>query len=189
MHPIVALAGFELDFLCLRPFAFGNDRVAGLLMSLLPYHAGMEVGRYISFERLIDRSRERFRESFRTSAFHWEHGAHDPWPYIDFVLSILNEAYEEFQASAAGDRMKGTKTESVLHAIRHQADEFKLVDIQLLCPNVGRDLIRTILADLCAEGELTCTGRGPACAGVDPRPAIANSLFSQPLPNHTYQQC
>jgi hypothetical protein len=50
----------------------------------------------------------------------------------------------------------------VLQAIQNQTGEFKLVDIERLCPSVGRDLIRSLLANLRAEGELTCKGRGPA---------------------------
>ncbi len=163
VHPFIAMAGFELDFLCVRPFEFGNDRVASLLSLLLSYHVGFEVGRYVSFERLIEQNRVRREEVLRISSFQWEQGAHDPWAYIYFVLSTLAEAYKEFQSSANGvQARKGAKTEMVLNAIQSQTDEFKLVDIERLCPTVGRDLIRSLLANLRAGGELTCKGRGPA---------------------------
>ncbi|HZU38623.1 MAG TPA: Fic family protein [Gemmataceae bacterium] len=48
VHPIIALAVLNLDFLCIHPFRDGNGRVSRLLLSLSCYHAGMEVGRYIS---------------------------------------------------------------------------------------------------------------------------------------------
>lgn len=53
VHPLVALAAFNLDFLCIHPFRDGNGRVSRLLFLLQCYHLGFEVGRYISLERLI----------------------------------------------------------------------------------------------------------------------------------------
>jgi Fic family protein len=41
---------FILDFLCIHPFADGNDRVSRLLSLLLLYKNGFGAGKYISFE-------------------------------------------------------------------------------------------------------------------------------------------
>ena len=41
MHQVVALAAFNLDFLCIHPFRDGNGRVSRLLMLLQCYHAGI----------------------------------------------------------------------------------------------------------------------------------------------------
>ena len=159
----------ELDFLCIRPFEFGNERVGYLLSLLLSYHVGFEVGRYISFRRSIEQNRERRREQHCLIASRqWRQGQHDPWPYIEYVLSRLAQAYNELQSLAdSAQARKGAKTEMVLNAIQIQSDEFKLVDIERLCPNVGRDLIRTLLAYLRAEGEVTCTGRSRGIAPSD----------------------
>jgi Fic family protein len=163
VHPFIAMAAFELDFLRIHPFANGNNRLACLLLLLLSYHVELEVGRFISLDRLIEQSRTRHDEAFRSGSLGWEEGAHDPWSFINYVLKILTEAYKELQLPAEIDKArKGAKTEMVLHAIQAQTDEFKLVDIERLCPGVGRDLIRTLLAELRGEGELTCKGRGPA---------------------------
>src|SRR5437867_3499396 len=47
VHPLIAMAGFNLDFLCIHPFRDGNGRVSRLLLLLQCYHLGYEVGRYI----------------------------------------------------------------------------------------------------------------------------------------------
>jgi Fic family protein len=52
VHPLIALASFNLDFLCIHPFRDGNGRVSRLLFLLQCYHLGYEVGRYISLERV-----------------------------------------------------------------------------------------------------------------------------------------
>ena len=45
VHPLIVLAAFNLDFLCINPFRDGNGRVSRLLMLLQCYHLGIEVGR------------------------------------------------------------------------------------------------------------------------------------------------
>ena len=45
--PLVLLAAFNLDFLCIHPFRDGNGRVSRLLLLLQCYHLELEIGRYI----------------------------------------------------------------------------------------------------------------------------------------------
>ena len=65
IHPVIALAAYNLDFLCIHPFRDGNGRVSRLLVLLQCYHAGIEVGRYISMERLIEQNKERYYETLK----------------------------------------------------------------------------------------------------------------------------
>jgi Fic family protein len=90
VHPLIALAAFNLDFLCIHPFRDGNGRVSRLLMLLQCYQLGYEVGRYISLERLIEQNRVRYYETLEASSQGWHEGRHDPWPYINFVLFVLS---------------------------------------------------------------------------------------------------
>ncbi len=48
LPPLLAVANFVLDFLCVHPFRDGNGRVSRLLTLLLLYHHGFRVGRYVS---------------------------------------------------------------------------------------------------------------------------------------------
>jgi len=57
IHPLVALAAFNLDLLCIHPFRDGNGRVSRLLWLLQSYHLGYHVGRYVSLERLVEERR------------------------------------------------------------------------------------------------------------------------------------
>lgn len=40
VHPLIAMAAFNLDFLCIHPFRDGNGRVSRLLLLLQCYHLG-----------------------------------------------------------------------------------------------------------------------------------------------------
>ena len=162
VSPLILLAAFNLDFLCIHPFRDGNGRVSRLLFLLTAYHAGIEVGRYISLERIIEENKERYYETLRQSSQGWHEGQHDPWPYIGYLLFILKTAYAEFE-----DRVgqmgapRGEKSELVTTWIRQQTSPFRLADVEKACPGVGRDWIQTLLNDLREKGHITCTGRGP----------------------------
>ncbi len=95
--PLIALAAFNLDFLCIHPFRDGNGRVSRLLWLLQSYQLGFEVGRYISLERLVEQNKDRYYETLELSSQGWHEGKHELWPYIDYVLFILKTAYREFE--------------------------------------------------------------------------------------------
>lgn len=162
VHPLIALAAFNLDFLCVHPFRDGNGRVSRLLLLLQCYHLGYEVGRYISLERLIEENKDRYYETLEQSSYGWHDGKHDPWPYINYLLFILKTAYREFEDRAGSVKSpRGTKTELVEASVRAFASEFTLADLERACPHVSRDMIRRVLRNLQAEGKAECLGRGP----------------------------
>jgi len=37
-----------------------------------------------------------YYETLEQSSQNWHEGKHDPWPYINYTLSILKNAYREF---------------------------------------------------------------------------------------------
>lgn len=66
--PLVALAAFNLDFLCIHPFRDGNGRVSRLLLLFMLYRLGYEAGRYVSVERMIELSKDRYHETLEKSS-------------------------------------------------------------------------------------------------------------------------
>lgn len=162
IRPLIAIAAMNLDFLCIHPFRDGNGRVSRLLLLLQCYHLGYEVGRHISLERVIEENKDRYYETLEQSSQGWHEGKHDPWPYINYVLYILKSAYREFE-ERAGQTVspRGAKAEMVLAAIRRQTGEFRLADIEAACPGVGREWIRSLLADLKRSGKVTVRSKGP----------------------------
>lgn len=159
--PLVALAAFNLDFLCIHPFRDGNGRVSRLLLLLQLYHLGFEAGRYIGIERLIEEHKDRYYETLEQSSHRWHEGRHDPWPYINYLLYVLKMAYREFEERLGQlPPQRGEKTALILHAIGQTAGAFHIADLQHRCPGVSIDLIRRVLKKLRAEGRVECLGRG-----------------------------
>src|SRR3990170_7267375 len=144
-HPLIALAAFNLDFLCVHPFRDGNGRVSRLLLLLQCYHLGYEAGRWISLERLIEENKERYYETLERSSQHWHEGKQYPWPFINYVLYILKSAYREFEERMEGvQNPRGEKTELVTQAIRRSPEVFRIADIRHKCPGISIDMIRKV---------------------------------------------
>ena len=159
--PLVLLAAFNLDFLCIHPFRDGNGRVSRLLLLLNCYHLGFEVGRYTSLERLIEENKERYYETLEQSSQGWHKGRHDPWPYINYILFIIKTAYREFEERLGQlQSPKGEKTGLVLQAIDKTLGPFSVAALQNRCPNVSLDMIRRVLKNLRAKKQVECLGRG-----------------------------
>ncbi|MBF0159352.1 MAG: Fic family protein [Magnetococcales bacterium] len=162
---MLALAAFNLDFLCIHPFRDGNGRVSRLLWLLQSDQLGYQVGRYISLERLVEQNKDRYYETLEQSSQGWHDGKHDPWPYINYVLSIMKLAYHEF-FERVGDieAPRGSKRDLVLAGVAHFSigSGFTLGDLESRCPGVSRDMVRHVLREQQTTGIVACHGRGPA---------------------------
>ena len=160
--PLIAIAALVLDFLCIHPFRDGNGRVSRLLTLLALNQHGYEVGRYLSLERLIEESRDDYYESLYRSSQGWHDRGHELTPWFNFLFAVVRRGYVELEKRVAQVKApRGGKSALVLAAIRAQPGEFRLSDLERDCPGVGREWIRTLLADLKRSGDVTCHGRGP----------------------------
>jgi Fic family protein len=158
---LVAIAAFNLDFLCVHPFRDGNGRVSRLLLLLQCYHAGIEVGRYVSIERIIELNKERYYETLDESSRGWHDGTHNPWPYINYLLYVLKEAYRELETRVGTTAARrGEKSETVMAAVERREAPFSIAELQRECPGVSVDMLRRVLKGLKSEGRVECLGRG-----------------------------
>lgn len=159
--PLMATACFILDFLCIHPFRDGNGRISRLLTLLTCYQHGYEVGRYISFERIVEQTKEDYYEALKTSSFGWHEEEHDVMPWFTYLLSVWRRTYREFEDRAERQRpQRGSKTEMVEYALDNINSPFGIADVEQLCPNVSRDTIRLVMNRWRKQGRLEMLGRG-----------------------------
>jgi len=158
---LIALAAFNLDFLCIHPFRDGNGRVSRLLLLLMLYQLGYEAGRYISIEKMIESTKDQYYETLELASRDWHTGSHDAWPYINYLLFTLKNVYKEFESRFANTKApRGEKSELVINVINSFTGTFTVRQIEQQCPGVSRELIRKIMKqhDTC----LKCTSKGLA---------------------------
>lgn len=177
----LAAAAFNLDFLCVHPFRDGNGRVSRLLFLLQSYHWGCQVGRYVSLERIVEENRERYYETLEASSQGWHDGRHDPWPYINFLLYVLQSAFKEFERRVGETaEPRGAKTMAILDAIGRLPGDFSINDLRRLCPAVSVDMARRVLKQQRELGRLLCLGRGPNARWRDlSRGLLGNSRINR----------
>jgi Fic family protein len=162
VDPLLIIPAYIFDFLCIHPFTDGNGRMARLLTLLLLYHAGFEVGRYISLEHLIEQQREGYYDALYKSSQEWHEGKHTLLPWWEYFLGVmLLGAYREFERRTGElTTTHGAKTEMVLSAINKLPAQFRYADLARACPNISRPTIKRVLGQLRLKGKVECVKSG-----------------------------
>lgn len=152
---------FILDFLCIHPFNDGNGRMSRLLTLLLLYRAGYIVGKYISMEQLIERSKETYYEVLQESSRGWHEGENDYVPFVRYMLGIIVAAYRDFsqrvQLLTTGGR---SKPERVRALIRETLGKITKAEILEKCPDISQITVQRALNELVTNGEVIKLGGG-----------------------------
>jgi Fic family protein len=160
--PLLLIASFILDFECIHPFMDGNGRIGRLLTLLLLYHAGYEVGRYISLERIVEESKETYYEALRKSSEGWHQARHDLRPWWEYFLGMLTAAYNEFEARVGTiTSARGAKREMVRRAIDRLPDPFTIADLRRACPGISPRTLKRALTELAKDRKIKRVGAGP----------------------------
>lgn len=171
--PLVLVPLAILDFLCIHPFTDGNGRASRLLMLMLLYQQGYEVGRYISLERVIEDSKEGYYDTLQRSSQGWHDARHDVRPWLDYCWAVLLAAYREFEERVGSlHRGRGAKGERVRTAVLARAQPFSISDIEAACAGISRDTVRAVLRQMKAEGVIESTGKGRGAKWVRRRQEI-----------------
>lgn len=161
IEPLILLPLYVLDFLCIHPFSDGNGRMSRLLTTLMLYHHGFEVCRYISLERLVERTKDSYYKTLYSGSQGWHDGQHDPLPFLEYLLSLILGAYHELADRSDTVRsIPEVKTGLVLRALDEVIGDFTLTELEKKCPLVSRITIRRTLKALEAEGKVALLGKG-----------------------------
>lgn len=103
----------------------------------------------------------RYYETLEQASQGWHDGTHDPWPFVNFVLSTLKAAYRELERRVGEvTAPRGSKSARVEAAIEHMDGKFSVSGLQDAAPGVSVDTIRRVLARHRDAGRLRCSGRG-----------------------------
>lgn len=161
-HPVLVIAAFVLDLLCIHPFDDGNGRVARLLTTHLLDRSGYVVGRYVSVEQLVFDTRTNYYDALARSTVAWSpDGQHLVWPWTGYLLGQLAVASERFEARVAAGSSAGTKQDRVRDFILTQGPvDFTIADVRRALPGVSDNTIRLVLTELRRGGQISVDGTG-----------------------------
>jgi Fic family protein len=158
--PLLIVATFVFDFLCVHPFRDGNGRVSRLATTLLLKTHGFEVVRYVSLERLVEERKDEYYSILRTCSDGWHDGKNEIVPWWNYFLGVLRSGYREFERQVETTGVRPAKSELVRRTVLEQAGRFSLADIAQQAPSASPQLVKKVLAELKREGRIELTGRG-----------------------------
>lgn len=159
---LILIPMFILDFLCIHPFNDGNGRMSRLLTLLLLYRSGYIVGKYISMEMLIERTKETYYEALQASSVGWHENRNDYEPFVKYYLGIILKAYNEFENRIEHLKYrKLSKPERIRALIDRKIGKITKKEIMNACPDISKTTIERTLSDLMKNGYITKIGSGP----------------------------
>ena len=161
-HPLLVIAVFVLDLLCIHPFADSNGRVARLATAHLLQRTGYGVGKYVSVEQLIYETKDEYYLSLAASTLGWfDDGQHAGWPWARYLLGRLDVAYTRLGTRVAAGTGGGTKQDRVRNfVVLHAPTPFTIADIRRTVPGISDNTIRLVLSELKNQGLIANDGAG-----------------------------
>lgn len=164
VNPLLAAFMFVFDFTCIHPFNDGNGRMSRLLTLLLMYRGGYDIGKYISVEHLIERSKETYYESLAASTRGWENGSNDYGPFVNYMLGVVLAAYKEcnerFEGLSGGSSARMTKDRRVADQLMRSLRPLSKADILAAVPDVSTSTVERALKRLLDGGKIEKIGAG-----------------------------
>lgn len=158
--PLLIVATFVFDLLCIHPFRDGNGRVSRLTTTLLLQAHGFLVSRYVSLERLIEQSKEEYYEVLAGCSRDWHEGKNEIVPWWTFFLSVLRRAYNDFERQVESVAARPAKSDLVRKSVLGQVEQFTLGDLASQMPAASTQLIKKVLGELKKQGRIRLVGRG-----------------------------
>ncbi|MFA6715950.1 MAG: Fic family protein [Victivallales bacterium] len=165
--PLLLCCMFIFDFLCIHPFNDGNGRMSRLLTLLLLYKAGYIVGKYVSIEMFIEKSKETYYQTLQASSLSWHEAANDYKPFIEYYLGIILKAYREFESRVEYLMVsKTTKSERIRMMFTQKIGRISKRDIMEFCPDISQATVEKTLKQLLDEGFAQKVGSGKNTAYI-----------------------
>lgn len=160
IDPLILIPAFILDFLCIHPFNDGNGRMSRLLTTLLLYRSGYVVGKYVSLENKIERTKSSYYDALEKSDINWNSEENDITPFIKYILGTILAAYRDFEERVTVADGSGSALELVRNAVNNKIGKFRKNDIIEFVPSIGKTSVENSLRILIDEGVIGREGKG-----------------------------
>ena len=155
LDPLLLMPSFILDFLCIHPFSDGNGRMSRLLTLLLLYRSGYIVGKYISIEKLIERTRQSYYDALQASSVGWHENANDYASFTQYLLEVILAAYRDFSDRIDVLSVQNSgKSGRIRAIIKETLGKITKAEIMKRCPDISQVTVQRTLNELQKSGEI-----------------------------------
>lgn len=176
IDPLLLIPIFIHDFLCIHPFNDGNGRMSRLLTLLFLYRNGYEVGKYISIEKHIEKTKDAYYDALGEASKGWHEESDDPIPFIKYMLGVILACYREFEEriEMIGEvtnvetingkekyvTVKSCAYDIVKAAVNIKIGKFTKKEIADICPSISEKSVEAAIRRLVDEGYIERHGNG-----------------------------
>lgn len=162
--PLLVSLVFAFDFVSIHPFNDGNGCMSRLLTLLLMYRSGYNVGKYVSIEREIERTKETYYEALAASSQGWREGESDYAPFVTYMLGIIDACYRELAnrlplVGAPADNEEAIR--AFFDRLIGSATKREIIDAN---PGMSQRTLERILSKLQQEGVIEKIGAARSTA-------------------------
>lgn len=155
VDPLLIIPMFVIDFLCIHPFRDGNGRMSRLLTLLLLYKAGYFVGRYISIEKLIEKTKDTYYEALMESSADWHEMKNDYAPFVKYMLGVIAAAYRDFfERTKLIVQKKVPKPDRIAEEVKRHVGSITKTELVQSVPDVSPTTVQRTLNDLVKAGRI-----------------------------------
>ncbi len=159
---LLLIAKFILDFLCIHPFNDGNGRMSRLLTLLLLYKQGYIVPKYISFEKIIEETKDDYYLNLYDSSINWHTGNNSNVAFVKYYLSLILKAYKAFSTKIEylSLDVKLNKSERIKKVFDDNLNKYSKANILNICPDISKIMVEKTLSTLLKENYIIKVGQG-----------------------------
>lgn len=158
---LLIITMFIVDFLCIHPFNGGNGRMSRLLTLLLLYQNDYIVGKYISLEKLIERTKDNYYDVLQDSSQKWMEGENDYSSFVKYMLGIITAAYREFfDRAQIFEEKKVSKPDRIEELIKNHLGTITKKEIVENTSGISLTTVQRTLSDLVKKEKIIKIGNG-----------------------------
>lgn len=164
---LILIPMFLTDLSCIRPFETGNEAFCQLIALLLLLRAGYLVGKYVSLDSFIAKSRLTYNNVLQASTEGWEEERNNYSVFAAYFLGIVCQAYEEFESlrKLPGEK-KQKKPDRIRELIDARNSKITKKEIMQMFPDISKVTVERALTDMVKKGYIVKVGAGPSTAYV-----------------------
>lgn len=152
---------FIIDFLCIHPFNDGNGRMSRLLTLLLLYQNDYIVGKYISLEKLIERTKDSYYDVLQESSQGWIEDENNYEPFVKYILGVIVAAYREFfDRAQIVEEKKVPKPDRIEELIKNHLGTITKSEIVEATSGISTTTVQRTLTDLVKAEKIIKIGNG-----------------------------
>lgn len=160
INKMLLIPCFITDFLAIHPFQDGNGRISRLLTLLLLYKQGFVIGKYISYEKMIEEYKENYYQELYRSQEGWHDNSNDYSYFIVFHFQMLYRCYAQMNERFDDifDDPKTTKTERIKNKVLNSLIPLSKKEIADSLPDISLTTIEKVLSDLLKDNKIKKIG-------------------------------